>query len=224
MSAPAATATDQTLTWTTFLTVVDDNLSVDADRLTEGNEKLAWAKSCLTEMQELLPVLRVGHQTIYQANDLAIDGLCSRFVLPPGSVTGIKIIRAEMKDDGLTITEARHATTVLPFEDLDKMRHGQLDVSHGNGYVCVDPERYTAWVYPSIDADMMVHVWWNGVKSDYAGGDQVPYTRMVAEAVAFFVRAEMRRGNEEEIGLFNSYLGSYRRKRLAIHRLQQEKV
>lgn len=218
------TATDQSLTWAGFVAAVESNLSLDKDRLSEGDEKDAWIKSCVKEIQELVPAYRSGHQSIYLPADTAPDGFSSRIVLPPGTITKINIVKLETLADGETPEEGRHAVTPVPFSELDNLRHGLADVSHGNGYICVDPQRYTAWVYPQIKANHMIHIWWNGLKDDFSDDDQVPFDRFVAEAVAYFVRAEMRRGIEEEIQLFTSLEADYRKRRLALHRLQQDKV
>jgi hypothetical protein len=217
-------ATDQSLTWAQFLTAVDDTLSLDKDRLSEGDEKVGWAKSAVKEIQELIPAYRAGHQSIYLAADTAPDGWGSRLVLPPGSVKKVNIVVIEKLKDEKTDHESRHAVTPLEFKELERLRHGQLDVSHGDGYIIVDPQSYTAWVYPQIRANMMVHIWWNGLKDDFNDGDKVPFDRFMAEAVAFYIRAEMRRGIEEEIQLFNAFRGDYLKRRLALHRMQQEKI
>ena len=217
-------ATNQFLTWSAFKANVDKLLSTDADRLSEGTEKDSWIKDSLLEMQELVPSLREGHQSIFLPADTAPDGHCSRLVLPPGTITAVHIIRIEKLEDKKTDSESKHGVTKIGFNQLDHMRHGRLDVSSGDGYICVDPQGYTAWVYPEIKANMMVTFWWNGQKSDFKDDDETPFDAFVAGAVAYYMRAEMRRGIEEEIQLHNSFRQSYVQRRRAIYRRHMDRI
>lgn len=211
-------ATDQSLTWSGFKAAVDDNLSTDKDRLSEGTEKENWIKSAIKELQTFIPSLKLGHQSIYLPSDVSPHGDASRGVLPPGKVTSVHIVKVTKKEDDTTDEEERHPLTRMDWKDRYRMVHGQLDVTGGTGFICRDPESYTFYVYPRIAENMMIDFWWNGLKDDWADTEAVPYTRFVAECVAFYVRREMRRDMEEEIGLFNSFNASYVERRLAIYR------
>ncbi len=211
-------ATDQSLTWAGFNAAVDANLSTDKNRLTEGEEKDNWIKSAVKELQEFIPSMKLGHQSIYLPSDLAPHGDASRGVLPPGKVTSVHIVKVTKNLDGTTDEEERHPLSRIDWKDRNRMIHAQLDVTGGTGFICRDPESYTFYVYPRIAENMMVDFWWNGLKDDFSHADSVPFTRFQAECVAYFVRREMRRDMEEEIGLFNSFNKSYVDRRLSIYR------
>lgn len=67
----------------------------------------------------------------------------------------------------------------------------------GPFYYSIDPHGRTMYVYPKLDDDHKVVVFWDGIRIDFTPGDTVPMGERAVEAVAAYVQSSMRQQAED---------------------------
>lgn len=74
----------QTYTWSQFTAAVNGLLPVDAARVGSVPALMSvWARLAVIELQNLIPLYRQNHETLYSPADFILEGWASRCALPP---------------------------------------------------------------------------------------------------------------------------------------------
>lgn len=211
------------MTWSEFKTDVKTLLTVDANRLgaTDFTNRfiLAGTESVLSHV----PFYRTVNTTRYNntapigIKPLTTEGNASAGVLPEQA----NVIQAWV------ITDADGDPSVTDSSDSECVRYPLISYSYSNrqDLICDTPvmersQGYMAigkagdfFVYPRLIDSEILELTWEGERANHQDTDKVPYDSPVAECVAEYVKAHVKREVDHDLKLYESYLASFRRKR-----------
>lgn len=103
----------------------------------------------------------------------------------------------------------RWACDPWPWEDRFALVTGKVAVNNNRGRYCIDPQGYTAYIYPAVYDTWLMSVWWDGLKLEFNPGDETPFDEMTAVAVAFYLKAQIALEVQERIDLFDTYMKEF---------------
>lgn len=174
-------------------------------------------RQSVIELQEFIELYRRGHETVYMAEDLAEDGESSVGQLPE---------QAQVEDAFYVQIGAPCARNPLkPWEWGNRfdLVCGSPRIYSGQFAISIEPKGHEFRVFPKVLEGYSVEVFWDGLKLDFADGDQTPFDEGMADAVAEKVLAEMSKRDENRL-LSQSHLETYGRKRLSLYREAKSRV
>lgn len=204
------------LTWKEFKDEVKAQRPLDKSRLIQGDDGLyldRLIRRGVADLQQFIPALRTGQETIYLPSDFVIEGNASRGVLPPG---------AEVRDVWLYNTESqsRHPICEYPWERRFDLTRTHCDMILRNGYITVDPYAYTFYVFPEVQEGWILSMFWDGQKDAWRDEEATPLTQGAAEAVADYVGGTIAKEINNDVTMHLAYFrndpnnpGSYLLKR-----------
>lgn len=218
-----------TLNSSDLRTAVNPLITVDANRLGNISEPGGFVDKCIAEakadiegfstridslirqgvidIQHHVPMYRNGHETIYESTDVLEDGSASRGELPDQCIV----------HSAHFIKECDEGCKKVPLSNYDwnrrfSLTRGTQALNAGHGFIAIDPQCSTFYVYPKIEDDIKLLVTWTGTKLDFADGDTVPFDEPMAFAVAEYVKAFIGPRNELQT-YFHPTAGTYTRLR-----------
>ena len=200
--------------WSDFHAAVMALIGPESERA--GNELAlaGWIKSALSDLQDKVDALTVGHETIYRESDMVQDGCCSRGVFPSGLIqmNDVWVIRGGDVDAGEEADDASARWPVLTEEWGRRMEfiHG-TDGFFDSARLIPDPQGITFYMWPALsEAERyFLSVHWNGKKLEFSDDEETPFDDDVAAAVAEWVLAHSRRSVEGDLQAYASHMQSY---------------
>lgn len=211
------------MTWSEFKADVKTLLTVDANRLgtTEFTDRfiIAGTEAVLSHV----PFYRETKTTRY--NNIATAGIKPLTTEGNASAGGLpdqaNVIQAWV------ITDADSDASVTDSSDTECVKYPLIPYSYSNkaDLICDTPimersQGYMAigkagdfYVYPSLVDGEILELKWEGERANHNDADLTPYDTPVAECVAEYVKAHIKREVDHDLKLFESYLASFRRKR-----------
>lgn len=201
-------------TWLSFKNSVKLELTVDKDRLNTGDYIDAKIKHTVEEILAVVPFFRADQSSTFTSGTLTVEGLASKGTMPSGAM----ITRADFYP---TADEcARRPITLYDWDQRYALTCGYECLSQdGTLFIAVDPHGASFYLYPVIDADHSVKLWWETTKANFIDSDVPSFgdeSRMI-EAVAFRVKSEVTREVDKDLVLAKSYFGDYLRKRTELY-------
>jgi hypothetical protein len=209
------------MTWLEFTTEVKANIPVDAVRHNTGTMFTSQLKGAVRRVQKIIPFYRQGHQNWFAYADTVENGYTSIIEMPAGNedVRPTNMWLVNTGEDYET-----EPCWVQPLHDYPwRHRHdlscGELLIFDCQMAVAWHPHAEEFWVYPKIesDEDVAVRMDWNGVKSNFANGDEVPFDEDVALAAADFIKTHFMREVERDPQMADHYALEFRRKLQLLH-------
>lgn len=212
------------MTWADFKDIVDEMLTVNANR--RGTEALKGRalKNCAADLQRYIRGYRKGHTTIYQAADLTLMTKAMLGQLPTGAIPEAFYIISSAVVDGEVVDPncRRNRLDYIPWLNRDRLICEQCDE---RAYLyAIAPYGDQFLVHPLINDETYLLLVWEGIKSDFADGDNVPFPEDAAEAFAAYVSAKILSLVDKNQGAAAEQMAEYRRLRLALFRDFQEKL
>src|SRR5687767_8873287 len=170
--------------WSEFKASVRTYLPVESDRLNVGEGGATslfdlFLRQGGSELQSLVPSLRVNHETIFRPADVTIDEEASVGNLPEG---------ARPKEAYYYKTDERCYRTPLNLYSWDN-RFDLICGSVNVATISVDPHLKTFYLYPKLETDYALSIIWDGTKLDFTDGETVPFDEQSVQAVADYVGA-----------------------------------
>lgn len=207
------------MTWEDFVDKVKENLLDDADRV--GTETLVTnlIRSGVIDLQSFIPRLRVGHETIYDPDDLEYQGFSARGSLPD---------QANVKDVWLVTTGTpmvRQPLSTYPWEHRHDMVAGDIATLGSSGLIAIDPGSASFFIHPAPLTTQHLSVTYDGMKLEFADSEEVLFDEVDAMAVAAYVRAGLAVPVQNDIRLAEFWKGEYatqRRARFLAYKRQSE--
>lgn len=198
------------MTWSEFKTIVDNLLVVDADRLGPvSTAKDQWVKQAVIDIQKDIPFYRGGHEKIFGVQDFVVEQNASKGIIP----------------DSAHIREMFWTSTTFACSRIPLRAYGwgnRFDLICGamqpNQYaVSLDPHGRRFYIYPKVIDGYQVSMFYDGVKSDFADAEEVPFDEQVAEAVSEYVSGKIARRIDHDHVLHSSYMTSYKKQKGSIY-------
>lgn len=137
------------------------------------------------DLEQFIEVYKEGHENVYQADDLTIEGSCSVGALPAG---------AQIQDIYVATTGTpciRAPYVQYDWENRFDLICGNPRIYNCNKFIAIDPQAKTFMAYPVVRNDQYVSLFWNGLKETFADGDEVPFGQKAAEAIADYTLREI---------------------------------
>lgn len=139
------------------------------------------------ELQNFIDAYRVGHTTVFKAEDVTASGAASRGLLPEQA--RLREVWVTYPDE-LGDTSSRRVEAVrIPWE----LRHTELICGEGDrALIAYDPGLTNFLVTPALVADEVeLEIVYDGLKFDFSYDDTVPFDEGAAVAVRFYVNSKM---------------------------------
>jgi len=200
-------------TWDEFKEAVRSFMYVDANRLglqdtTSDTGAVVpgyismMIRQGVIDLQRFIPAFRKQHETLYYPEDLVVEGLAGRGVLPPfAKVTDAYLFSFD--------NDSRYPITEFGWESRHELTNGMESLNDNNGRICIEPDAYKFYVYPVVTGNLVLSLNWDAQldsgKSDFQGAELVPFPEDAAFAVAEFVKGHIRREVERDAAAFGSY-------------------
>lgn len=188
----------QYLTWSQFYQLVIDRMGVHGVRVGIEAQRRSIIRSGVIELQDLISNYVNGHETLYLPQDFVGEGHASRATKPPQSVIRDAYLCALITADadGNTLPNPfaiRYPLTPADWEDRMGLVNGYGCVNDGTGYIAIDPQGYTFYVFPEVFDNWLVSMFWDGRKLDFKDDEETPFDEPMANAVALYTLATLAR-------------------------------
>ncbi len=211
------------MTWSEFKTDVKTLLTVDANRLGTADFTNRFITAGTEAVLSHVPFYRSAKTTRYNntapagVKPLTTEGNASAGALPDQA----SVIQAWV------ITDSNEDASVTDSSDAECVRYPLVPYSYSNrnDLICDTPimersQGYMAigragdfYIYPTLVDTEILELTWEGERADHLDADNVTYDAPVAECVAEYVKAHVKREVDHDLKLFESYFASFRRKR-----------
>lgn len=213
-------------TWKEFKDEVKGQRPLDKSRLIQGDDGTyldRLIRRGVADLQFFIPVFRLGQETLYYPSDFVSEGHASRGVLPPG---------AALRDVWLFDVErgCRHPVSVFPWERRFELTRAKCSWLMPNGWIAIDPQAYTFYLWPEVKAGWLLSLFWDGQKDAWQDEEATPFTQDAAEAVADYVGGTIAKEIDRDIQAHLSYFrndalnpGSYMVKRRNLYLTAKER-
>jgi len=200
------------LTWSELVAGVTSLLGQHRNRRGVESDTAALIRQAVIDIQNAIPGYRVRHESIYLPTDFVDHSFASIGVLPPCAVVQDMWFLKKVAD---TYDEVNRwpMDVQLPWQDRYMLFAGDYNVDAGHAVVAIDNGAYQFVVYPLVEADCYVSVFWDGLKLSFKDDEETPFDEPVFMAVAEFVRAYLTRDIDHDLAGYNSMFQSYLRYR-----------
>ena len=171
------------MTWEEFVAKVKENLLDDADRVGTETYVTNLIRRGVSDLQSYIPRLKIGHETIYDPDDLEYQGYSSRGSLPE---------HASPKEAWLVTTGTpivRQPLTPYPWEHRHDLIAGDVASMGSSGSIAIDPGSRSFYIHPAPLTSQHLSITYDGAKVEFEDSESVPFSEDDAMAVAAFVRA-----------------------------------
>ncbi len=209
------------MTWAEFVTEVNEQLSVDADRRGLEDFRLQQMKNAAIDLQRNIESYRRRQVTIFNEFDTIVVGKAQLISLPKFSIpTAFYVYSTKPGDDPNIQRNRLDAVNWLNRYSL------QTGVLGTRAYrYSLSPAGDEVMVYPPITntGQTALLMTWNGFKRDYADDDIITMPEEASEAVALYVKKAIARRIDKDISMAREYERDYVTKRLALFRDAQER-
>jgi hypothetical protein len=205
-------------TWLQFVAIVKEHLTVDANRRGIETYVLRNIKNAVVDLQRFIIPYRDGHTSLYTEFELDEHGAAQLGELPAGAKP--KAIYFQTTLGGADNECKRNRMDWFDWINRQKLICGDYRCNPGAYFYAIGPMGKKFMTYPKVSADQMtsILVVWEGLKIEFDDADIVPWPDDAAEAVAFYVKAQINlnvNGNPQ-LAQINQAL--YVSKRLALWR------
>lgn len=154
-----------------------------ADIIAYGSQLDVLMRQAVIDIQSHIILYRAGHQTNYALADVAAEGSTSKGNLPGGMV---------MRDAYFVTVNADGSCVQAPMTLYDWGKRFNLInnaecINDADYKLSLNPECTQFYVYPALDDNHEVSIFWDGLKSDFQDSDTTPFDDACALAVAEYV-------------------------------------
>jgi hypothetical protein len=222
----------QTYTWSQFTAAVLALLPVESQRIGPVQPYIQLLiRQGVIECEQMIPWLRTGHETLYQASDFIGEGWASNAALPPQArVRDAFIVEYDTILCGPPATNPPTVPTPLPV--LTPQRHcrrykledwpwenrmGLINAGvavNGNiPRICFNAQAETFYVYPCLRDCQNVSLFWDGLKINFQPNEMTPFNEPMTLVIADYVKSKTSREIDKDLPLAGSYEESYRKGR-----------
>lgn len=178
--------------WEDLILKVNEHLVVDANRRGTEAFRLRMIRNALVDLQRDIVPYRYGHSTTFAASDLTPEGNAHRGVIPTGATpTAFFIYSTALDANGNPLGKCmRYRLDYQRWNDINQLICGGK--CSGRYRYSIAPSNRTFIVAPAITSNTRLELYWNGLKSDWENGDEVPIPEHATEAIAYYVLSNIK--------------------------------
>ena len=177
------------MTWAEYVEAVKDHLPLDGERRGTERAFLRYLKNSIIDLQHNVDSFKSNHTTTFQVADLTDEGFASRGILPAGAYPkAFWIIWNKLDNEGNSQAKCMR-NRLVRFPWIHRQAYICQSMRCSYAYSIADNNR-SFLVHPKINDETELLLVWDGIKTSFADGDQVPFTEAAAEASAHFVSAQ----------------------------------
>lgn len=210
------------MTWADFKVIIDEHLTVNANRRGTEALKARAARNCAVDLQRFIRGYRKGHTTVYQAADLTLMTKAMLGEFPTGAVPEALYIISSAVVDGVVVDPNCRRNRLDFVEWLNRNKLICSDCDCRSYLYSIAPYGNQFLVHPIINDETYLLLVWEGLKSDFADGDNVPFPESAAEAFAAYILSKIFSTVDKNPGAAAEQMAEYRRLRLSLYRDFQE--
>lgn len=189
------------MTYAEFKASVRDRLPLDANR--EGAQTFIdkAIQAALLEVQRKCVHLRAGHESVYHASVCDVERSAAKALMPASGISVRAVAIVTMKDG---LEESRQPLNNVPWDYRANMVYGLR-----NGY-SISPYMKVFYFAPALTESQVLSMIWDGVIETFRDSDSSDlFAERVAQAVAYFVQAELARKSDNDLQLSASFNQSW---------------
>lgn len=230
--------------WSSFISSIDDCLTVDAGRKASFAYKDRMIRAAIWDLQNMIPAYRTPGRTVLQAHDFAVfpltdpsegegteqpitQHMVSVYRRPRGRAITSIWMRFPQRD---TINDYLGALTRYRLEFVP-WRY-RFDLARGCSQGCGDRRQFRysmspngdeLWVFPRVFAPNLVEIFWDSNHMTFTENDEIPFFEEAVKPVAEYVKAHIHREVNDDLRMYDSYMRSYNTARRDLYlRLKEE--
>lgn len=188
------------MTWAQFVESVKTRLPADRHRIGSDFQATltAWIRDGVSDLQDFIEPLKIGHETSYADDDLVPDNKAVVGALPESDVL-LDVWVSSSTNTCFRVPAYQH-----PWDRRDELRCGS--VRGGNTYIAIDQRASKFVLYPPPAEGMQLTISWSGKKNDFADSDVVPFDEKCAAAVALYCKAFISRVVDNDPNGYAQYM------------------
>lgn len=209
--------------YSAFVALVVEELGVNGNRRGIETQRARWIRDAVLDLQRFIRAYRQGHTTNYVVADLTEKGYAHLGTLPDQAKPKAFYTVSLVPDSDAVLPNpniARNRMDFVAWEDRQAMIDGRYE--HRRYTYAISPFSKQFLVHPLVNDETYLLLVWDGMKSDFADGDTVPFPIQAAEAVASYVTWKINKFVDKRIDLAREEYGAYVLKRLSLWREQNE--
>lgn len=205
----------KTFTWGQFVAEVLALLPVDSQRIGPVQPYiLLLIRQAVIELETMIPWLRTGHESLYQASDFVGEGWASKAALPPQArIKDAFIVEYDRACNGAPRQPAhckRYKLFDFPWEHRMALINAGVATNGGIAQICFDAQSETFYVYPNIRDCQNVSLFWDGLKVNFQENEMTPFDEQMTLVVADYVKSKTSREIDKDLPLAESYNNTYK--------------
>lgn len=184
------------MTWQEFKTDVLTFMLVDADRLGTTTFRDNIIRQAVIDMQRCVETYRLGHETVFDTDDLIVNGQASQGQLPD---------QANLRDSYVITVGNRckqYQLQQYPWSNRNDLICGNMRMHRGQGWFAIDPQALTFLAWPAIREGEAIQLFWDGQKLSFQDSDTVPFGEAAAFAAHHMLQAYFEKNVNHDIKAF----------------------
>jgi hypothetical protein len=212
------------MTWAQYMAVVDEHLTVDANRRGLEDFRERMMRNAVVDMQRFIRAYQVGHTTTYESTDLDEIEYAMLGNLPDGAIpSAFYIYSTEVDDDGVAHPDCNRNR--LDFWKWENRQQIICDACNDRLYAyALSPQGKTFIIRPVLNADTKLLLVWQGLKMDFDDADTVPFPEQSAEATAAYVKWRILLEVDKNPQLAQTQYAIYKQKLGMLYLEEKDKV
>lgn len=210
--------------WSDFKSAVRLLLPIEAQRRNVGqgtnNVLDLYIRQAVLDLQHYIPYYRLGHETVYQSDDVQVEGFASVGALPDqGRLREMYFVRTGKQCISQPMWQ-------YPWENRKDLICGHLRLTRGQFAFAIDPMGKKFYTFPAITDGRQVSIFWDGSKLDFANSDYTPFDEEMEQVVADWCMYRIRALVDHDLNESGFYLAQYTkgRQKLFVRALELTKT
>lgn len=210
-------------TWTQYMAIVDEHLSVDANRRGLEDFRERMMRNAVVDLQRYITSYQQGHTTTYAVADMTTMENAMLGNMPIGAIPhAFYIYSSEVDSEGVAHPLCnRNRLDFWPWMQRQQLVCCPCEIRL-YAYT-LSPQNKTFLIHPILNEDTTLLLVWQGLKMDFDASDEVPFPEQSCEAVAAYVKWRILLEVDKNPNLANVQYGIWKMLRSALYLEERDK-
>lgn len=197
---------------------IDDLVAIARLELTAAGTLIeSLIKQGVMELQSYVEFYRYNQERVFTFSDATEWGEACQLTLPEGCrIRDVYYVKDDSDCERMPVAQ-------YDWENRFDLKCGAPRMQGKEFYAAVDPSGRTLTVFPTLLDGYHVSVFYDGLKSNFADNDSVPFDEGAALAIADYVRFRLNLQIPANVKMAGVFEEAYRSKRLQLYRDAREK-
>lgn len=194
------------MTWGEFHSAVMSFLGDDAEDTNPVKIRQidqAMRSACI-RMQQVINNYRAGHETIYEVDDMTVEGYAHRAEIPDGANL-LNLWRYDAEESGSEDSDCDPERITLSHVDWKDRMSMVTGETRDRDIWTINPNSNRFYICPMLETGETLHLFWNGLKINFDEDDVLPWGEEAAVTVSHFINAELARQSKDKAGNYQSF-------------------